>query len=46
MAAVQAPEDERAIKETLYLLAIPGMRESIRKGMKVPLGKCSDKPGW
>jgi antitoxin YefM len=39
-------DDWRSIQETLYLLSIPGMRESIRKGMKEPLEKCSDKPGW
>lgn len=39
-------EDWRSIQETLYLLSIPGMRESIRKGMKEPLGKSSVKPGW
>ena len=35
-----------AIEETLYLLSIPGMRESIRKGLKTPLSKASRKPGW
>jgi len=39
-------DDWRSIQETLYLLSIPGMRESIRKGMKEPLEKSSDKPGW
>lgn len=39
-------DDWRSIQETLYLLSMPGMRESIRKGMKEPLEKCSDKPGW
>ena len=39
-------EDWRSIQETLYLLSIPGMRESIRKGMKEPLRKASSKPGW
>ena len=34
------------IEETLYLLSIPGMRESIRKGMKEPLEKCSSKVEW
>ena len=29
-----------------YLLSIPGMRESIRKGLKTPVEKCSEKPGW
>jgi len=38
--------DWRSIQETLYLLSIPGMRESIRKGMKEPLRKASSKPGW
>ncbi|PYJ85991.1 MAG: hypothetical protein DME70_08775, partial [Verrucomicrobia bacterium] len=31
-----AEEDWRSIQETLYLLSVPGMRESIRKGMKEP----------
>lgn len=39
-------EDWRSIQETLYLLSIPGMRNSIRKGMKEPLRKASTKPGW
>lgn len=39
-------EDWRSIQETLYLLSIPGMRESIRKGMKEPLRKSSTAPGW
>lgn len=39
-------EDWRAIQETLHLLSIPGMRESIRKGMKTPIEKCSKEPGW
>jgi antitoxin YefM len=38
--------DWRAIQETLYLLSIAGMRESIRKGLKTPVEKCSEKPGW
>ncbi|HNY28977.1 MAG TPA: type II toxin-antitoxin system prevent-host-death family antitoxin, partial [Candidatus Sumerlaeota bacterium] len=39
-------EDWRAIQETLHLLSIPGMRESIRKGMTTPVSKCSDDPKW
>jgi prevent-host-death family protein len=39
-------DDWRSIQETLYLLAIPGMRESIGQGMKEPLGKSSTEPGW
>lgn len=41
-----AEDDWRSIQETLYLLSIPGMRESIRKGLKQPLEKCSVNPGW
>jgi antitoxin YefM len=35
-----------SIQETLYLLSIPGMRESIRKGLAEPLTKASSNPGW
>ena len=45
-AILLSEEDWRSIQETLYLLSIPGMRESIRKGMKTPVGKCSKDPGW
>lgn len=39
-------EDWRAIQETLYLVSIPKMRESIMKGMETPLDKCLDKLEW
>ncbi len=39
-------EDWRAVQETLYLLAIPGMRESIREGLVSPLEETSPDPGW
>jgi antitoxin YefM len=39
-------DDWRAIQETLYLLSIPRMRESIRRGLKTPVSKTSEKPGW
>jgi prevent-host-death family protein len=39
-------EDWRAIQETLHLCAIPGMRNSIQKGLKTPVGKCRREPGW
>ena len=38
--------DLDAIQETVYLLSIPGMRESIRKGMKAPVEKCRTKLDW
>jgi antitoxin YefM len=45
-AVLVSEEDWKAIAETLYLASIPGMRESIRKGLKTPAEKCSEKPGW
>ena len=45
-AVLVSEEDWRAIQETLYLLAIPGMRESILEGMQTPLDECSDEVAW
>ena len=39
-------EDWNSVQETLYLLSIPGMRESIREGMETPLEDTSAEPGW
>jgi len=39
-------EDWRAIQETLYLSSIPGMKESIIKGMKIPVKKCRKELDW
>ena len=39
-------DDWRSIMETLYLHSVPGMRDSILKGMKTPVDKCSKDPGW
>jgi len=45
--AILISEDNwRAIRETLYLLSIPGMRESIVKGMKEPIEKSSSEIKW
>ncbi len=41
-----AEEEWRAIQETLYLLSIPGMRESIREGMSTPIDGCSTELNW
>lgn len=40
-AVLLAEADWQAIQETLHLLGIPGMRESIREGMDEPLDRCS-----
>jgi antitoxin YefM len=45
-AVLVSAEDWDAIQETLYLLSIPGMRESIREGLATPPGACSQEPGW
>ena len=45
-AVLVAEDDWRSIQETLYLLSIPGMRESIRKGMQEPLSKSSTTLRW
>ncbi len=45
-AVLIAEDDWRAINETLYLLSIPEMRESIREGLETPLKKCSKKLEW
>ncbi len=45
--AVLISEDNwRAIEETLYLLSIPGMRESIQEGLKTPLDDCLEEIDW
>jgi len=45
-AVLIAEEDWRAIQETLYLLSIPGIRESIREGLETPIEKCSKELQW
>ena len=45
-AVLLSEEDWNSIQETLYLLAIPGMRESIRDGLKTPLSKCKKRLEW
>jgi antitoxin YefM len=39
-------EDWSALQETVYLTSIPGMRESIIKGMKTPVKKLSKELKW
>ena len=40
-AVLLAEDDWRAIQETLHLLSVPGMRESIREGLAAPIETCS-----
>ncbi|SER82957.1 prevent-host-death family protein [Nitrosomonas sp. Nm51] len=45
-AVLLAEEDWNSINETLFLLSIPGMRESIREGMDESLDDCKKKLDW
>ena len=45
-AVLLAEEDWNAINETLYLVSIPGMRDSIREGMESDLGECERDLDW
>ncbi len=45
-AVLISEDDWKSIQETLYLLSIPGMRESIRKGLKAPIKSCSKELTW
>ncbi|MEO6906554.1 MAG: type II toxin-antitoxin system Phd/YefM family antitoxin [Abditibacteriaceae bacterium] len=45
-AVLISEEDWAAIQETLFLLSVPGMRESIREGMKTSVDKCSGELDW
>ena len=45
-AVLLSAEDWQAIQETLYLLSVPGMRESIKKGMAEPLAKSAKALRW
>jgi len=45
-AVLVSEEDWRAVQETLYLVSIPGMRESILEGMATPSDELEDEPGW
>lgn len=45
-AVLVSEEDWNAINETLYLLSVPGMRESLVEGMKEPVSKCSEELDW
>ena len=45
-AVLLAERDWNAINETLYLVSIPGMRESIRQGMETGLEDCESELDW
>jgi prevent-host-death family protein len=45
-AVLLAAEDWQAIQETLYLLSVPGMRESIKEAMAEPLDSSATELDW
>ncbi len=45
-AVLVSSEDWESIQETLYLLTVPGMRESVKQGMAEPIEDCSKELDW
>jgi prevent-host-death family protein len=45
-AVLVSEDDWRAVQETLYLVSIPGMRDSIREGMDTPTKDLEDELDW
>ncbi|MBD2496512.1 type II toxin-antitoxin system Phd/YefM family antitoxin [Nostoc sp. FACHB-280] len=45
-AILLSEKDWSAIQETLYLLSVPGMRESIKEGLATPIQECDEELNW
>lgn len=45
-AVILSLEDWNSIQETLYLLSIPNMRESIIEGLNTPIENCDTELEW
>ena len=45
-AVLVSEEDWAAMQETLFLVSIPGMRESILDGMATPVDDCDSELDW
>ncbi|HBB33007.1 MAG TPA: type II toxin-antitoxin system prevent-host-death family antitoxin [Cyanobacteria bacterium UBA8803] len=45
-AILLSEADWASMQETLYLLSIPGMRESIRQGLATPIEECDRELEW
>jgi len=45
-AVLLSEADWVSVQETLYLLSIPGMRESIREGLATPIERCDRELEW
>lgn len=45
-AVLISTEDWASIQETMYLLSVPGMRESIMDGLHTPVAECAKDLDW
>ena len=45
-AVLVSEKDWAAVQETMYLLSIPGMRESIREGIETRVEDCETELDW
>ena len=45
-AVLISEDDWHAVQETLYLVSIPGMRESLRAGMATPVDELEEQLDW
>ena len=45
-AVLLSEADWASVQETLYLLSVPGMRESIREGLTTPIEECDRDLEW
>ncbi|WP_027147113.1 type II toxin-antitoxin system Phd/YefM family antitoxin [Methylobacter marinus] len=45
-AVLVSEADWNAITETLHLLSVPGMSESIKEGLKQDISECSKELEW
>ncbi len=45
-AVLVSEEDWNSIAETINLLSVPGMMESIKEGLNTPLSECDEGLDW
>lgn len=45
-AVLVSAEDWASIQETIYLLSVPGMRESIQQGLQTTVDDCAKELPW
>ena len=45
-AVLLSEADWAAVQETLFLLSVPGMRQSIREGLETPVEECATDLDW